>query len=34
MAELVIFNVPQDVLSRMRYLANKGDQEAQRLLKG
>jgi len=29
MAELVILNVPQDVLSRMRYLANKGDEEAQ-----
>ena len=33
MAELVILNVPQDVLGRMRYLANKGDQEAQRWLK-
>jgi hypothetical protein len=33
MAELVILNVPQDVLSRMRRLANKGDEEAQRWLK-
>src|SRR6267154_6072286 len=33
MPELVILNVPQDVLSRMRRLANKGDEEAQRWLK-
>jgi hypothetical protein len=33
MAELVILNVPHDVLSRMRALANKGDQEAQHWLK-
>ena len=33
MPELVIPNVPQDVLSRMRRLANKGDEEAQRWLK-
>ena len=33
MPELVILNVPQDELSRMRRLANKGDEEAQRWLK-
>src|SRR5437660_10521497 len=33
MPELVILNVPQDVLSRMRRLANKGDEEARRWLK-
>jgi hypothetical protein len=33
MAELVILNVPQDALSRMRHLANKGDQAAQHWLK-
>ena len=33
MAELVILNVPQDVLSRMCQLANKGDHEAQQWLK-
>src|SRR5204863_2781839 len=33
MPELIILNVPQDVLSRMRRLANKGDEEAQRWLK-
>ena len=33
MPELVILNVPQDVLSRVRRLANKGDEEAQRWLK-
>ena len=33
MPELVILNLPQDVLSRMRRLANKGDEEAQRWLK-
>ena len=33
MPELVILNVPHDVLSRMRRLANKGDEEAQRWLK-
>ena len=33
MAELVILNVPQDTLNRMRHLANKGDEDAQRWLK-
>ena len=33
MPELVILNVPEDLLSRMRRLANKGDEEAQRWLK-
>jgi hypothetical protein len=33
MADLVILNLPQDVLSHMRRLANKGDEEAQRWLK-
>jgi len=33
MAELVILNLPQEVLNRMRRLANKGDEEAQRWLK-
>jgi hypothetical protein len=33
MAKLVILKVPQDALSRVRYLANKSDQEAQHWLK-
>ena len=33
MTELIILNVPQDMLNRMRHLANKGDADAQRWLK-